>query len=196
MTWEDSSVSALGLSPVEWVAVEDFKHRVWALRASIQHYLLLQREQIASLSSIQPGSAGHTWNQQKLHSQADSQIEALLNNANNLRRALKSKNLPASMRGQTLGNMDESIRHVRNIREHWDENRQFWSEGTPIPSGKYESARWFKTHFPDKTPWSSSWSNVDGPIVCGIIHLDDLLVIVDQLEGSIPDQSTLIGSGG
>jgi len=145
-------VSAVGLSPVQWIAVQDLKHRVWALQASIEQYLVLQRQQIASMSATPPGSAGYTRNQQKLHSQADSQIEALLINANNLRRALKAKHLPASMMGQTLGNLDTPIQHVRNIREHWDENRQFWSEGTPIPSGKYESARWFKTRFPDETP--------------------------------------------
>ena len=167
----------------EWTAVADFKHRMWALRASIEQYLLLQRAFIASIQAQLPGAAGYTVDQQKLSSQADAQIEALLHNANNLRRALKSKHLPAAIRGQTLGDLDERIRHVRNIREHWDENRPFWSEGKPIPPGKYASARWFKTHFPDKVPWSSSWSNVDGTIVCGIIRVDDLLVRVDQLEG-------------
>ncbi len=177
-------MSASGLG--EWTAGEDFKHRLWALRASIEQYLLLQQAQIASIQAALPGSTGYSRDQQKLNSQADSQIDALLNNANNLRRVLKSKHLPASLRGKTLGNFDEPIRHVRNIREHWDENRPFWSEGKPIPSGKYESARWFKTHCPDKTPWGSSWSSVDGTIVCGIIHLNDLLAVVDQLDGSIP----------
>ena len=175
---------------MEWVAREDFKHRLWALRASIERYLLLQRAQIASVRATPPGSAAYTRDQQKLNSEADSQIEALLNNANNLRRALRSKDLPASMRGRSLGKLDAPIRHVRNIREHWDENRPFWSAGTPIPSEpRYVSARWFKTNFPDKTPWSSSWSNVEGPVVCGVIHLNELLVILDQLGGLIAQDS-------
>lgn len=175
---------------MEWVAREDFKHRLWALRASIERYLDLQRAQIASVRATPPGSAAYTRDQQKLNSEADSQIEALLNNANNLRRALRSKDLPASMRGRSLGKLDAPIRHVRNIREHWDENRPFWSAGRPIPlDPKYVSARWFKTNFPDKTPWSSSWSSVEGPVVCGVIHLNELLVILDQFGGLIAQDS-------
>jgi hypothetical protein len=175
---------------VEWVAREDFKHRLWALRASIERYLDLQQAQIASVRATPPGSAAYARDQQKLNSEADSQIEALLNNANNLRRALRSKDLPAAMRGRSLGKLDAPIRHVRNIREHWDENRPFWSAGRPIPlEPKYVSARWFKTNFPDKTPWSSSWSNVEGPVVCGVIHLNELLVILDQLGGLIAQES-------
>lgn len=169
---------------MEWTAREDFKHRVSALRASIERYLDLERAQIASIIASPPGPGGYSRNQQELNSQEDSQIETLLNNANNLRRALRSKHLPASMKGQSLGNLDAPIQHVRNIREHWDENRPFWSDRTPIPPGpKYASARWFQSNFPDKTPWSSSWSNVDGSIVCGVIHLDELLAILDRLEG-------------
>jgi hypothetical protein len=48
-----------------------------------------------------------------------------------------------------------------------------------------DGARWFKTRFPNKTPWGSGWSNVDGPVVCGIIQLNELIVILDQLEGLI-----------
>ncbi len=169
---------------MEWVAREDVKHRLLALRASIERYVLLQRAQIASVMTAPPRSTQYTQNQQELNSEADSQIEALLNNANNLRRALRSKHLPPSRSGRSLGDLDAPIRHVRNIREHWDENRPFWSDGTSIPSErKYASARWFKTRFPDRTPWSSSWSNVDGAVVCGIIPLNELLLILNQLEG-------------
>lgn len=157
---------------------------MWALRASIDRYLLVQQATIASVQVGTPGAGGYTLSQQQLNSEADSQIEALLNNANNLRRALKSKHLPSSMQGRSLGTLDVSIQHVRNIREHWDENRRFWSDGVPIPPGwRYASARWFQSHFPDKTPWSSSWSNVDGAVVCGIIHLNELLEVLDLLEG-------------
>ena len=96
----------------------------------------------------------------------------------------------SSRKGPRLGKLDAPIRHVRNIREHWDENRPFWSAGRPIPlEPKYVSARWFKTNFPDKTPWSSSWSNVEGPVVCGVIHLNELLVILDQVGGLIAQES-------
>src|ERR1700674_1827913 len=131
---------------------------------------------MASIRARTSGSAGYTRDQKELNSEADSQIEALLINANNLRRALRSKHLPASVAGQSLGNLEERIRHVRNIREHWDENRPFWSDGVAIPAGpRYASARWFKANFPDKTPWGSSWSNVEGSVVCGIIQLNGLL---------------------
>ena len=165
------------------VAREDVKHRLWALRGSIERYLLLQQAQMASIQARPPGSAGYTGDQKKPNSEADSQIEAVLINANNLRRALRSKHIPASVAGQSLGNLDEPIRHVRNIREHWDENRPFWSEGVAIPIGpKYASARWFKANFPDQTPWGSSWSNVEGSVVCGIIQLNGLLKVVEHLE--------------
>ena len=168
---------------MEWTARQDLKHRVWTLRASIERYLQLEQAQIASIIASRPGPSGYTQDQQKLNSEKDSQMEVLLNNANNLRRALRSKHLPAAMSGRSLGTLDAPIRHVRNIREHWDENRQFWSEATVIPPGpKYASARWFKSQFPDKTPWSSGWSNVDGSIVCGIIHLGELSAILVQLE--------------
>ena len=166
----------------EWTARADLQHRVWALRASIERYLQLQQDQIASIR-VAPPRDGYTLSQQKLNSEADVHVEALLNNARHLSRALQSKHLPASIKGQSLGSLDSPIRHVRNIREHWDENRVFWSEGTTPPKGT--SARWFKTNFPDKTPWSSSWSNVEGPVIGGIIRLNELLVILDQLDGLI-----------
>lgn len=165
------------------VAREDVRHRLWALRASIERYLLLQKAQMASIRAGTPESAGYTRDRKRLNSEADSQIEAVLTNANNLRRALGSKRLPASVAGQSLGNLDEPIRHVRNIREHWDENRPFWSDGVAIPAGqKYASARWFKANFPHKTPWGSSWSNVEGSVICGIIQLEGLLKVLEQLE--------------
>jgi len=172
----------LGSNAEELTAREDLRHRLRALRASIDRYLRLQQEQIASIREAPPHD-GYTLSQQRLNSDADAHIEAVLTNARHLSRALQSKHLPASISGQSLGSLDTPLRHVRNIREHWDENRIFWSEGTSPPKGS--SARWFKTNFPDKTPWSSSWSNLDGPVICGIIGIRDLLLILDQLEGLI-----------
>ncbi len=165
---------------MEWTARQDLKHRVWALRRSVERYLQLQQAQIGSVVAQPPGATGYTDNQQKLNSEADSQIETVLNDANNLRRTLGSKYLPSPATWTGFLDPLEPLRHVRNIREHWDENRRFWSEGEPPP--RYKSARWFKAHFPDKTPWSSSWSNVDGAVICGIIRINELLLMLDQLD--------------
>ena len=173
-------------SPDEWAAIEDFKHRIRALRASIDRYVHLQRKALDSIVASPPGVAGYTPAQQQLNSEADAEIEALLNKANQLRRALRSPHLPAALSGQSFGALDAPIKHVRNIREHWDDNRPFWSNGLPIPTRGHASARWFMARYPDKTPWSSSWSNADGSVVCGIIRLNELLAILSQLEASIP----------
>jgi hypothetical protein len=166
----------------EWTAREDLRHRLWALRASVERYLRLQQEQIASIR-VTPPRDGYTLSQQKLNSDTDIHIEAVLTNAKHLSRALQSPHLPTPLKGLSLGSLDLPLHHVRNIREHWDENRVFWSEPTTPPKGT--SVRWFKTNFPDKTPWSSGWSNVDGPVICGIIPLRELVSILDQLEASI-----------
>lgn len=42
------------------VAREDVRHRLWALRASIERYLLLQKAQMASIRARTPESAGYT----------------------------------------------------------------------------------------------------------------------------------------
>ena len=84
----------------EWTARADLRHRVWALRASIERYLRLQQEQIASIREAPPRN-GYTLSQQKLNSETDIHIEAVLTNAKHLSRALQSKHLPASIKGQS-----------------------------------------------------------------------------------------------
>ena len=175
----DSLVAAVE----QWTAREDLKHRLWTLRASIERYLALQQAQIVSIAAMAPGWPGFTEEQQRLNSQKDAAIDTLLNAANNLARALRSKHLPAALRSQGPASLAEPIRHVRNLREHWDENRDFWAKSLPVPSDrKYDSARWYKEQFPDKTPWSAGWSNVDGSVIGGIVSVDELLRRLEELE--------------
>ena len=72
-------------------------------------------------------------------------------------------------------------RRIRDRRLRVETERSSYYQTPP----KGSSARWFKTKFPDKTPWSSSWSNVEGPVIGGIIRLNELLLILDQLDGLI-----------
>ena len=170
----------------QWTAREDLKHRLWTARASIERFLALQHAQIMSIRAMPPGPVGYTIDQQRLNSQTSSAVDSVLNDANNLSRALRSRHLPPTLRGRTLGDLAEPIRHVRNLLEHWDENRVFWETASPVPAGqKYASARWYKQHFPDKTPWSSGWSNVDGAVIGGIIPLRRLVQILDELDSAL-----------
>lgn len=170
----------------EWTAREDLKHRIWTVRAAIQRYAALQGAQVEIFRAITPESSGLTTDQVRISSQTDAALESILNAANHLRRALRSRHLPASIRGRTLDKLDAPIRHLRNIREHWDESRDFWSAGKAIPPGrKYASARWYKKHFPDQTPWSARWSMNEGSILGGIVSVDDLSTILDEVESAL-----------
>src|ERR1051326_959562 len=95
-------------------AREDSKHRIWTVRCNPEIF-----------RAITPESSGLTTDQERISSQTDAALESILNAANTLRRALRSRHLPASMRGRTLDRLDAPIRHLRNIREHWDESRDF-----------------------------------------------------------------------
>jgi hypothetical protein len=140
--------------------------------------MLLQQAQVASIRA-KPPFADYTEDRQNLSSETESQVEVVLNDANNLRRALG----PVPSLRAPFEEQLRAVRHVRNIREHWDKTRQFWSEPTPIPTNReFESARWFKKHFPDKVPWSWSWSNHDGAVICGVIRMTDLVDMLDQLD--------------
>jgi hypothetical protein len=167
--------------PDEWTAREDLKHYSWALRRSIGRYLQLLHEQIESIRLRLP-IGGYTLDQQKLNSEVSSVEIALLRDANDLMLALRSDQLPSHFRGRSLGSLQKPIRHVRNIREHWKDNRRFWAEGVPIPPkpamgrDTYASARWFKAQFPDKTPWSASWARDYRAVICGIIPVSELLL--------------------
>ncbi len=159
-------------------ARQDLIHRLSALRRSIDRLMQLQEAQVASIRA-KPPFGDYTDDRQNLSSETESQVEVVLNDANNLRRALG----PVPSLRVPFDDELRTVRHVRNIREHWDKSRHFWSEGAAIPSNReFESARWFKKHFPNKVPWSWSWSNLDGLVICGVIRITNLVDMLDQLD--------------
>jgi hypothetical protein len=137
-----------------------------------------------TIRAMTPESPGFTIEQQKVNSTAVAATETMLNDVNQVGRALR-KHMPSALLDRSRAELMERVRHVRNILEHWDENRDFWSTSKAIPSGKHPSARWYRQRFPDKTPWSLGWSNQDGSVVGGVVHVDELSRMLDELEAAV-----------
>lgn len=151
---------------------EDVRHRCFALRRALAEYKQAFTENMRARTTAHPDATKMDKN-----SQASELAEAILNQANQLRKALEH----AEMAG-----MDDDLalrlRHLRNVREHWEQHRDsFGSRSRP----KTGSGDWCATRFPDKTPWSAGWSNTEGFTIGGIINLGELQEVLDRVEPAI-----------
>lgn len=104
----------------------------------------------------------------------------MLNAANQMFKAVAKTDVPKELVDASL---KEVVHHLRNLLEHWEDNRQYFlNSDIVIPvEHKTGSARWYKLHFPNSTPWAGGWSNLEGYAVGGALYLGQLHAQTDRL---------------
>lgn len=148
---------------------EDVRHRCFALRRAMKEYMQVFTENARSRGGP-PDEA-----QIDKNSRESELADAVLNQAAQLQKALDQ----GGMAGME-DDLGDRVRHLRNVREHWEQHRaSFSNPGLQ----KDRSGQWYA---PDKTPWSASWSNSEGFVIGGIIKLNELDHVLDRVEPSLP----------
>jgi hypothetical protein len=179
----------------ERTALADLDHRTIQARRAIADYLAWDRGMLDLILQGPPWSRV----QQRVFSSKDAALEAVLTTANQWYVAMNSPHLPTAIRRRLTGRTDRDLRdrihHCRNIREHWQTTRPYFSDfSVRVPASRdLRSVRWYRERFPDKTPWSSSYSNIDGHTIAGIVSLDALseeVEIVSQLVDEVVAERT------
>ena len=178
------------MNSAEWTARSDIKHRAWRAREAILRYKQIEFAILDSLRNRAANEDVYTVDRQRLWSEQDGLLETILDQAVQLYKALESTGLPQTLRDSVHKSIDQElqlrVRVLRNIRTHWEDNRSFWTEDGPIPPDrKYWSARWYRKHFPQQTPWSASWG-AEGHVIGGIVNLEALENDINRIEERLP----------
>jgi hypothetical protein len=170
--------------------LEEEQHRTLSLRRSIDKYRQADALQVREVFQ-KISSKGYTAQQQKINSFHEQCLDHLLNDAHQWRKCIKkSRCIRIKQFEDTI--LSDKIRHIRNLKEHWEQNKRFFSDLTiPIPdSNKFESARWYHNNYPDKMPWSSGWSNINGSTIAGILNLEELEESLNKFDQLLENLKT------
>jgi hypothetical protein len=155
--------------------IHDAKHWSWVLKRDIVKFKELMAEAMTQF----PTSDGWTIQQERFFSEQSSQEHALLTHAWNFFKASKLIGAPINEA------LQEKTLHLRNIHEHWEDNRKFFTGDQPDFSKARESTRWFRTNFPTETPFSRGYSNARGYDIGGILNPDELLKQIAVTENVV-----------
>jgi DNA segregation ATPase FtsK/SpoIIIE-like protein len=155
--------------------ISDAKHWSWTLKLDIVKF----KENLATAMSMRPSTNGWTIQQERFFSNQSAQEHSLLIDAGNFFKA--AHNLKAS----TNTDLENRVRHLRNIHEHWEDNRKYFTGEENDLSVARASVRWFKTNFPDANPYSRGWSNASGYDIGGILNPDNVLREIASVESVI-----------
>ena len=155
--------------------VSDAKNWSWTLK----HDIVKFKEFLATAMSIEPDADGWTIQQERFFSNQSTQEHGLLVDGCNFFKA--ANNLGAT----TSPHIEDKIKHLRNIHEHWEDNRKYFTgEETDFSRARY-SVKWFKSNFPDANPYSRGWSNAIGYDIGGVLNPDELLREIALVENVI-----------
>lgn len=165
-------------------AIADVEHRTWLLRKSIWSYMKLISAQMHNL----PDEKGYSLDQRRLNSEADRELENVLLNAKQWYKAVSRVSLPRDKRKSIKAVLDlslkETVECLRNIREHWEQTRQYFeSDEIQVPDAQ-ANVKWFKRQYPLANPWSSGMSIGVGYYIAGpeVLNLHDLLLEADKVD--------------
>jgi hypothetical protein len=150
--------------------VIDTLHWLWSLQ--------LQIGRLAESTRLEwSGPFDTSTNPQRLFSRTSLDEHLVLVVGRNLIRALAQLRKEHPDIG--LGNDIESvIPLLRNVYEHWDENAPSFDSASKAKSRGIHALN--KIH-PDAKPWSITYGS-DGPVIGGVVALNDLVVQLDALE--------------
>jgi len=156
-------------------SIEELKHWTWTTQKRIGNYSLKLNE----VMNIEPILGIPDVKSQRLNSEAEAELHALINAAHQMFKTAELAAVDYKIIDQSLKDL---VRNLRNLREHWDSNQQYFENpDLTIPkNSNTRSARWFKEHFPDSTPWSGGWTNLCG-YTAGPLYLGQLYEQANRL---------------
>ena len=164
--------------------LSDCRHWVWAAQRQIERFVLAFHEDAEQHPRWLPTTPA----QMRHSSLTYTEAEFLLNAANHVLTSLsRMTNGPRLSEGLTF-----KIKHLRNLHEHWDEQRSSFAHRD---SPKKLSGKSFSSMFPDAKPWTYSWGS-DGHTI-SVLRLEDLWAELDAVDRSLAKLSdeALMGSG-
>lgn len=165
-------------------ALADVEHRTWVLRKSIWDYMKLISAQIQNL----PVNGEYNLDQKRLNSDADRELENILLNAKQWYKAISRTAIPRDKRKAIQAVLDTGLRQtvecLRDIREHWEQTRQYFVDSELQIPGAQTNVKWFKQKYPNANPWSSGMSVGIGYYIAGpeVLNLHNLLVEADRVD--------------
>ena len=155
--------------------VSDAKHWSWTLK----HDIVKFKENLGAAMSMEPSNNGWTIQQERFFSNQSAQEHSLLIDAGNFFKAAHNLQAP------TTTDIEDRVRHLRNIHEHWEDNRKYFTGEENDLSRARASVKWFKINFPQANPCSRGWSNATGYDIGGILNLDNILREIASVENVI-----------
>lgn len=164
-------------------AIADIEHRTWVLRKSVWDYMKLMSAQMQNL----PSSEDYNLDQKRLNSEADRELENVLLNANQWYKAITRSTIPRELRKSIRLAIDVDLRKtiecLRDIREHWEDTRQYFERSDMQIPPAQSKVLWFKERFPNASPWSSGMSVGIGYYIAGpeVLNLHNILVETDKV---------------
>lgn len=97
---------------------------------------------------------------------------------------LALKNAEPSLQHHNLGvTQNVSLRLLRNLHEHWDEQQPAFRMNGP---DKTHSGKDFEDAYPRQNPWSISYSSNDW-LIGGVLSVSQLTVDLDAIEEVVSD---------
>jgi hypothetical protein len=155
--------------------VNDAKHWTWTLKHDIVQF----KEFLSTAMSQKPSTEGWSIQQERFFSNQSAQEHALLIHACNFFKS--AHNLGAKVDA----GLEMRTKHLRNIHEHWEDNRKFFTgEEVDLSKAKH-SVKWFKSNYPEANPYSRGWSNATGYDIGEILNPDRLLREIASVENVI-----------
>jgi len=153
--------------------LEDMLHWVWSSQLQIRRLIESTNAEWNS-SSLDPAL------RRKVFSQTTFDEHIVLVAGRNLVRALDRAQEQFPALGLT-DDMRACIKLLRDIYEHWDEQREAFLPGGPP---KERSGKEFAERHPDGKPWSITYA-ASGLVLGGVLPLNDFLVSLDGLESAL-----------
>lgn len=172
------------------------------VRADVKRWTQCVRRDIADFVSVDsqlvysqgpPSEAEQSMTIRAVHA-----MDRIWGDAAHWYKAVTSDELPVNIRQEIEAGLDgevrEIVRNMRNITEHWDENRRYFED--PTLPGAPKSVRWYQAQDLVNGPWSWSWVYGRGHELGDVLRLDRLLAEVTKAESILaanPLESTVFG---
>lgn len=138
------------------------------------------------------GLTGEFSSQTAVSPNVDRNIELLFSDTHHWYAAIRSKGFSRNVRRLVNLNVDKelekSIKHLRNIKEHWNQNQVYFF-GKPVPSNRdMQSVRWYLDYHPESDPWTIYKPHgITEPLVAGAIKVSLIHKEVDKISRIITD---------
>ncbi len=170
---------SLAVDVRELTARADIKRWSQCVRSDITEFSTFDALRMRLDRSWPPTEAEEALNIKVAHA-----VDSIWSDSAHWYKAVASSDLPADLRQAIESSLDtevrEIVRNLRNITEHWDENRRHFEDSSlPKPS---KSVRWYQIQGLVNGPWSFTWSIDRGYELGQVLALDRLIGEIEKVD--------------